>query len=195
MNKRFAAVILAAGESSRIGRNKLALPLGNQSVLEHAISNFLIESVDEIIVVTGKYPHLHTNISPGVRLVHNPDYVQGMGSSVKLGLKSLVLKPDAVFISPADIPLIKRETIEKMINAFTEQSIVIPTYQGKKGHPVLLGKAHIEQCLQEQKEKVLYEVIVKNSDRIVYLPLEDEGILMDIDTMEDYERLVKHINH
>jgi molybdenum cofactor cytidylyltransferase len=197
MNKRFSTVVLAAGESSRIGRNKLELMLGDRSVLEHVIDKFQMDSVYEIVVVTGKFTAepKFKNISPPIRFVHNPDYAQGMGSSVKKGLESFSIIPDAVFITPADMPAIRKETIHKMAVAFKDHNIVIPTYQGKKGHPVMLDKVYIEPCLQEQKEKVLYEVIEKNKKRIDFIPVEDEGILMDIDTMEDYERLKKHIDH
>lgn len=189
MRKRFAAVILGAGESSRMGRNKLALPLGNQTVLECTIGNFQVDPVDEIVVVTGKIPHSIKDISPRIRLVNNPDCDRGMGSSVKAGLRSLVSVPAAVFISPADIPLIKKETIDKMIGAFAEKSIVIPTFQNRKGHPVLLDASYIPACLAEEKEKVLYEVIKKNQGAVIYLPVEDKGILLDMDTMEDYEAM------
>jgi molybdenum cofactor cytidylyltransferase len=92
------------------------------------------------------------------------------------------------------MPAIREETIHNMTVVFKDRNIVIPTYQGKKGHPVMLDKIFIEQCLNEKKEKVLYEVIAKNSDRINFLPVEDKGILMDIDTMEDYEKLKKYYN-
>ena len=196
MNKRFSAVVLAAGESARVGCNKLELTLGGRSVLEHVIDHFLIDSVIEIVVVTGKFSSelQFKNISPLIRFVHNPNYAQGMGSSVKKGIESLSIIPDAFFITPADMPAIRKETIHNMAETFKDHNIVIPTYQGKKGHPVLLDKIFIEQCLNEKKEKVLYEVIEKNKNRIDFIPVEDEGILMDIDRMEDYEKLKKYYN-
>ncbi len=194
MGKRFSAVILAAGESARFGRDKLSLRLGSKSVIEHAIGNFLMDPIEEIIVVTGKYRPAtfpYPDTSP-VRWVNNPNYASGMGSSVKVGIGQLHSKPRAVFVTPADIPLIQPDTIQKMISVFDDGRIVIPTYRGKKGHPVLLGYDVALQCLTARKEKVLYEVIADNSHAVTLLTVEDEGILLDIDNKEDFEALEKY---
>ena len=109
MGNRFSAVILAAGESTRLGYDKLSLPLGTETILEHTIAKFLIDSVDEIIIVTGRFiPECRSSItSPKVQWLHNPDYTLGMSSSVKKGIRRLGGSSDAVFITPADIPLFR----------------------------------------------------------------------------------------
>ena len=191
MKKKFSSVILAAGESSRVGSDKLSLPLGTRSILEHTIENFSSDAVAEIIIVTGKFiPKIQKDLlSQKVRWIHNPLYEAGMSSSLKKGFESLDPSVDAVFVTPADLPLFSPQTIEQMAAMFSPQKIIIPTFQGKKGHPVLLDRAYVDQCLTEESEKVLYEVIKKNTPAVIFLPVEDEGILLDIDTMEDYETM------
>jgi molybdenum cofactor cytidylyltransferase len=150
--------------------------------------------VNEIIIVTGKFvPQCRSSITSGkVQWVPNPDYTLGMSSSIKKGIEQVSASADAVFITPADIPFFTAATVQRMIKAFSPDTIVIPVCRDKKGHPVLLDKRFIEPCLQEQGEKILYEVIAKNTDAINYLPVEDEGILMDLDTIEDYEALKRY---
>lgn len=194
MGNRFSAVILAAGESARLGYDKLSLPLGTETILEHTIAKFLIDSVDEIIIVTGRFiPECRSSItSPKVQWLHNPDYTLGMSSSVKKGIRRLGGSSDAVFITPADIPLFRAATVQMMIAAFTPSKIIIPAYKGKKGHPVLLDIDLARQCLRTQSDKVLYDVIKKNQNAVELLPVKDAGIAMDIDTAEDYEELKKY---
>ncbi len=194
MGNRFSAVILAAGKSSRLGYDKLSLPLGTQTILEHTIAKFLVDSVDEIIIVTGKFiPECRLSItSPKVQWLHNPDYTLGMSSSIKKGVGHLCGSTDAVFITPADIPLFRAATVQMMIATFTPSKIIIPAYKGKKGHPVLLDTDLARQCLRTQSDKVLYDVIKKNPNAVELLPVEDAGIAMDIDTAEDYEELKKY---
>lgn len=201
MADRFSVVILAAGESSRLGYDKLSLPLGEKSVLEHSVGKFLIDEVSEIIIVTGKFiPQCRSSISsPKVRWVNNPDYLLGMSSSIRKGIEHLHASADGVFITPADIPLFRPATVQSMIRAFTTNKIIIPTYHGKKGHPVLLNQYTARQCLTSPSEKVLYDVINENQNTVELLPVEDEGIVLDIDTNEDYEVLkkcyIKYIDH
>ena len=194
MGNRFSAVILAAGESARLGYDKLSLPLGTETILEHTIAKFLIDSVDEIIIVTGRFiPECRSSItSPKVQWLHNPDYTLGMSSSIKKGVGRLGGSSDAVFITPADIPLFRAATVQMMIAAFTPSKIIIPAYKGKKGHPVLLDIDLARQCLRTQSDKVLYDVIKKNQNAVELLPVKDAGIAMDIDTAEDYEELKKY---
>lgn len=197
MPNRFSAVILAAGESARLGSDKLSLSLGPRSILEHTFSKFSAEAITEIIIVTGKFvPELQKNILlPKIRWVHNSDHAEGMSSSVKKGFEQVDPFADAVFITPADIPLFKAGTVAQMIAFFSTNKIIIPTYDGKRGHPVLLDRDFIEQCLIEQSEKILYEVIRKNNTSVELLPVEDAGILLDIDTMEDYEALKEYYSN
>ncbi|MBL7996169.1 nucleotidyltransferase family protein [bacterium] len=193
MTNRFSVVILAAGTSSRLGSDKLSLPLGNKSILEHTIHNFFLDAIDEIVIVTGKFkPDLQKeDITPKIKYVDNPDYQAGMSSSVRRGLEHVSSSSDAVFITPADIPLFDITTVQHMIDVFSPSKIIIPTYHGKKGHPVLLDRLFSEQCLNEHSEKVLYDVIKKNNEAVELLPVEDEGILLDIDTTDDYEKMKK----
>ena len=193
MPNRFSVVILAAGTSSRLGSDKLSLRIGNKSILEHTINRFFIDAIAEIIIVTGKFkPDLQKkNTSPKIKYVNNPDYAAGMSSSVKRGLECISPSSDAVFIMPADIPLFDVKTVLHMIDVFMPNKIVIPTYHGKKGHPVLLDRFFTKQCVNEQSEKILYDVIKKNEGAVELLPVEDEGILFDIDTTEDYEKMKK----
>jgi molybdenum cofactor cytidylyltransferase len=194
-------VILAAGESSRLGYDKLSLPLGEKSVLEHTVSKFLIDSVSEIVIVTGKFvPECRSSIaSSKVLWVNNTDYLLGMSSSIRKGIEHIHASADGVFITPADIPLFAESTVRLMMQTFVSSKIIIPTHHRRKGHPVLMSRNIAQQCLTIKSEKVLYDVINENQNAVELLPVEDEGIVLDIDTNEDYEVLKeyydKYIDH
>jgi molybdenum cofactor cytidylyltransferase len=179
------AVILAAGLSTRAGRWKMALPLGDRTVLQRCIDS-VRETARRIWVVTGWQAGRVAALlqgEPKVELVPNPHYQQGMFSSVQAGL-ARVQTPRA-FLTPGDYAFIAPTVYDRMLQVQAE--IVIPTYRGKKGHPVLLGQAAIAEILALPGDAVLRDYI---QDRgFAALEVEDDGILLDVDTPQDYETL------
>lgn len=181
-------VILAAGMSTRTGKYKMLLPFGGKTILESCIEG-MYKACSRIIVVGG---YNIENIVPisdkykKVRLVYNPNYSSGMFSSVKIGINQV--KADYFFLTPGDYPLISRTTYEVISNA--EGDIVIPTHEGRKGHPVFMDSRHIYKILEQPIGSSLRDYI--NLNRYQTIEVDDAGILMDVDTMDDYNVLINY---
>lgn len=180
------AIVLAAGYSSRAKTNKLALEIMNIPLLEMIVMT-LRQVCSEVVVVSG---HYHEDVMKmfdqvvGVRVVKNNHYELGMFSSVKTGTDYI---SEDCFITPGDYPLIKRETCELLLNA--KGDMIVPTYNKRRGHPLLIKKQLIDALKKEPVTSNLKEF--RDRYRVTYVPVEDEGILQDVDTMEDYRTLKK----
>ncbi|MBC7960472.1 MAG: nucleotidyltransferase family protein [Vallitaleaceae bacterium] len=187
------AILLAAGYSSRTQTNKMALEIGSKSVISHLIETFY-PTCENIIVVGGHYYDATAALVKQyskVKLVRNDQYELGMFTSIKVGVKEV---QGDFFITPGDYPLVTKKTIEQM-RAHFEQSkqagteILIPTYLAQRGHPILLSSRLKEPLILESQDSSLR--IFKDRYQVEELEVEDSGILLDIDSMEDYKDLVK----
>ncbi len=177
------AVVLAAGLSSRMSSYKMTLPLGKKTVIEHTVDT-LLEVCDSIYVVAGYKAHECRQVlknRSGVKIIENWDYHKGMFVSVQKGVKQITT--DTFFITPGDQPMVKSETLRKLLES--ENDIVNPAYNGKKGHPVLFQNNCHLGILSMPENATLRDFI--HSRRASVVEVEDEGVLMDIDTDEDYE--------
>lgn len=178
-------VILAAGLSSRAGAYKMTLEFQHKTIIENVIDN-MAAYVESIIVVGGyRIQELEPIVGryKNVRLVYNQDYRQGMFSSIKKGIGCVT--GDRFFITPGDYPLIKPEVYKSMLDVDGE--VVIPAYGGRKGHPVLISGCFKGEILQDGKYQNLREFIRTKNVKLV--DVNCSGILLDIDTMEDYKEL------
>ena len=141
--KNIAAIIPAAGLSSRMKDFKPLLPMGRQSILETTIDLFKQNGVDDIFVVTGhRSEDLEGLITKkGATPVHNPDFRQGMFSTILTGVKCLQNHYDAFFLLPADLPAIRPHTIKEILRAYDNANakIVCPVFKGGRGHPPLIS--------------------------------------------------------
>jgi molybdenum cofactor cytidylyltransferase len=175
-------VILAAGLSTRSGRWKMALPLGDKTVLQRCVEGML-DAVNRIWVVTGWRADQVASLLQGypkVELVPNPEYRQGMFSSVQAGLARACA--ERVFLTPGDYALLPPSVYAQMLAVTAE--IVIPTHGGKKGHPVLLGHSSVREILALPGDAMLRDYIAESGFATV--EVDSPGILLDIDTPEDY---------
>ena len=182
-------VILAAGLSSRAGTNKLILKINGKTILERCIkamnpfcSRIIIvggHRIEDIKKILVKYPK--------IELIYNHNYQDGMYSSVKEGFRRS--KADRVFLIPGDYPFISRKTYADMLTI--DQDIIVPIYQGKKGHPLLIKRQLIRELLQDNICKTLRDFT--NKKGITLIKVQDPGILIDIDTKEDYNEIRKAI--
>ena len=181
-------VILAAGLSSRMGENKMLLPFHGSTILEQCISSFY-KTCSKIIIVTGKY---HEDIQKRitsyhkVHLVYNKNYNGGMFESVKAGVKAITA--DRFFIIPGDYPLVQIKTIEIMsqINA----PFVSAVYNGEFGHPILLN-ASFKSVIIQSNAKSLRDCLIPFEEHRYTLITDDQGILIDVDTKQSYQNIVK----
>lgn len=179
-------VVLAAGLSSRMGDNKLVKTIDHVPMIERVIIN-LIPFCERIIVVVGhRREDLIARLKTysKVEIVINDDYQLGMFSSVKAGCKAV--RGDRFFLMPADMPFVKRETFEALQR--TEGDIVIPSVNWKAGHPILVKRRVVSGIWDSRAEHLrAYLAGVEKT----YVSVEDQGVLIDIDTPEDYEKYCK----
>lgn len=188
---RVSCVLLAAGESRRFGTNKLLLPFRGTNIISCALNIFNLPEITERVVVTGNHADdVMAGVSDqNVKWALNPHPEMETGSSLRIGLQNISKDSDAVFIAHGDMPLVRRETVSAMLRMFKRDSIVIPRHQNRKGHPVLLDRRIADQCLDPLPEIPLRHVIRSHEDKIIFLDTGDEGVLTDIDTQEDYNRI------
>jgi putative nucleotidyltransferase with HDIG domain len=189
----FAAVILAAGYSSRIGGFKPLMELGGQSLIERCAGLFRRADIDNIVLITG---HRHQEVeAEAARLnlscIHNPDYNRGMYSSVCTAAAHLH-EIDGFFILPVDIPLIRQATITALFAAFDGRAVVYPSFAGLRGHPPLIPAQLIPAILAHDGRGGLNSLLEKQEHRDV--AVWDKGILMDADTAEDFAMLLRRVN-
>jgi CTP:molybdopterin cytidylyltransferase MocA len=193
IDSSIAAVILSAGFSERMGRFKPLLPLGTRTIIERVVNTFQSAGIGEILVVTGyRAADVRQAVSAlPVRCVANTDYMKGMFSSVLAGIQRLSEDCRAFFVHPADIPLVKPQTIRQLAGAFGEDSPVVlyPTFDGRRGHPPLIAASLIPRILMWSGSGGLRAVLTGHHDDSAELAVNDEGILMDLDTPEDYQRM------
>lgn len=190
---RIAAVILAAGTSSRMGTSKPLLPLGTGSVIERVIETVRQAGVGDLVVVTG---HRAADVAPvverpGVRHVHNPDYESGMFSSVRTGVGALRDDVDAFFILPVDCALVGPEVLRRLMRSRVDapDAILHPTCCGVRGHPPLISGRHRKELARADATVDLRSFLERRRDAELDVDVQDLTILMDMDTPEDYERL------
>ncbi len=189
--KSVSAVLLAAGESRRMGRPKQLLPIRDRIAIEMAIENLLTSPVSEVIVVLGyRANEIAKRISwLPVRIVINTDYTRGMSSSVKAGLRAVSDMAEGVLFALGDQPFVTSMVIDKLVSAFSQGAfIVLPVYQGRSGHPVILDIKYRPDILEMDETLGLRQVIRKYSGDIQRVEVDSPAVLMDMDQMEEYHR-------
>jgi uncharacterized domain HDIG len=191
-----AAIIVAAGYSFRMKRFKPLLPLGGSTVLEQAVRSFLNRGIKDIRVVVG---HRGNELFPvldrlGVQTIVNTNFSEGMFSSVIAGIKSLPPEVLGFFLLPVDNPIVKRHTIETLRKTFfaTESGIIYPCYQGRRGHPPLISSRYINEVLTWNKPGGLRAMLEQYEHDALDVEVVDPGILLDMDTLEDYQKMLEY---
>jgi len=189
-----AGLILAAGESSRMGTPKAALAYRGRTFLETIVQTLEEAGIERIVVVLGHRAEeiqRQIKIEPA-RVVINPDYRSGQTSSLQAGLRALLADgPDAVLLCLVDHPAVSAETARKIMAAFCEGGapVVIPTYQGRRGHPVLIGRQVFPELLDLASDAGADSVIRKYRPTTQSVAVEDEGVVIDVDDPESYRQL------
>jgi len=179
--------VLAAGSSLRMGRPKATLTTGpgGRTFVGAILETLVAAGVSDVRVVVA--PGLEGLGEDGVA---NPDPSAGMLSSVQCGLRAFTQPPQAVLVWPVDHPLVTVESVVAMIAAYRESDapVIVPTYEGRRGHPVLFAARLIPELLRADPARGAREVVHAHADRIE-LPTNDPGVVEDVDTPDDYARL------
>ncbi len=192
-----AAVILSAGESSRMGRPKALLPIDGQTFIEKIVGALTRTRVGKIIVVLGHDAETLTRRLEhlAVAFLVNADYKSGQLSSLQTAVRQLQSdrECDAMLVHLVDHPYISSTLVDMMIERFYESNklIVVPRCQGKRGHPVIFSRALFAELLNAPLDKGAKAVVNAHRDETLEIETDDPGIAADIDTPELYRRLVK----
>ncbi|MCS6804585.1 MAG: nucleotidyltransferase family protein [Acidobacteriota bacterium] len=189
------AILLAAGESRRMGQLKQLLPFGSKTVIETCLDALLASKADHVMVVLG-----HRADEIGQRLeslpvtrVINPDYRQGMSSSVKAGVRRLPPETQAVMIALVDQPLVPSSIMDEIMDAYrsADKKIVVPEFQGRSGHPIVIDLAYRDEILAVNPQAGLRELIYRHWDDVLKLPVQTEAVIDNMNTWDDYQRLLR----
>lgn len=190
-----SGILLAAGESRRMGEFKQLLQLEGKTFVEHCADNLLASRLGEVLIVTG---HRESEVRGAIgnrtlRFIHNPDYHSGMASSIKRGVQALSESASACVLALVDQPQIATSVIDLLIDTYEKSQplIVIPTCEGKNGHPILLDLDLREEILRMDPEQGLREVVRSHSSQIARVEVSTSAVLEDFDLPEDYKRLLK----
>lgn len=180
-----------------MGSPKMLLPFGEKTIIEKVIENVVSSGACNTIVVLGSSADeiLVRIAGLPVRYCYNDSYSDGMLSSVKCGFSMLPEKFDAAIVLPGDYPGIGAGVINMLIESFSasEKKIVLPLFRGKRGHPILISNELREEVMQLSPEKGLRELQDKFPDDVLEVDVNDQAVLKDIDTIDDYMNEIKQI--
>ncbi len=185
------ALIVAAGLSSRMGQFKPLLKLGSRTIVQRLVESFDAAGVSPIVLITGNQAEVleeHLKSYPVVCLRNGDFATTQMFDSVVIGLRYLQNRCAQALFTPADIPLVTQDTLRKLIDS--GEPLACPVYGGREGHPLLISSKLFSSLLQYKGNHGLYGAIMECGHPKRAIPVEDQGILFDIDTPQDYETLL-----
>ncbi|HEY7406083.1 MAG TPA: nucleotidyltransferase family protein [Candidatus Angelobacter sp.] len=195
LSPSFAGVVLAAGASSRMGRDKALLPWRDGTFLSSAIR--MLQAVTELVIVvaSGNAAELEPIVNAHAAfLVVNPDPGRGQFSSLQVGLQEVLNRGrDAAIITLVDRPAAEVETARQLRDAFLAADdptwAVVPEFAGKHGHPFVIGREMIEEFLRAPAGAIARQIEHANQQHIRYVPVNDPLVTVNINTPEDFERI------
>jgi molybdenum cofactor cytidylyltransferase len=193
---RIAALVLAAGHSRRMGaENKLLAVWRGQPLLRHAVDNALASEAQSVYVITGHDSEAVAATLAGlpVVIVHNLQHASGLATSLQAGLRALPDSVDGVLVCLGDMPRVRAEHLDRLIAAFAPlegRAICLPTYRGKRGNPALLGRQLFEELAALEGDRGARRLIDQHGELVAEVPVEDAGVLLDVDTPAALAELV-----
>ena len=192
MPKRLEGVILAAGESRRMGYPKPLLEVGGRTFIEQ-IAETMLAVVPRLVIVIGAHrERVRTAIPRDVRiaLVENPNYSRGQLSSLKVGLSAILPDSTGALVHLGDHPMVRVETFQAIVDSYNQTSkpILIARHDGHRGHPVIFDRALFAELQSAPEQEGARHVINADASRVAYVDLNDPGINLDLDTPADLAR-------
>lgn len=189
-----SAIVMAAGLSKRMNQNKLKMTINNVYIYEYILNTIknLKDCFEEVIVVAKDDDILEKAVEMGFKSVKNEFSREGQSMSIKIGIQNLH-EVDGYMFFVADQPFIKVDTIKKLINIFNNynQNIIMASYNGINGSPVIFPKKFKSELLELEKDMGGKIIIKSNEDKLIKVHIQSHDEFIDIDTMDDYERVVK----
>jgi molybdenum cofactor cytidylyltransferase len=190
-----SGLVLAAGRSTRMGGLKQLLPFGDRTVVERVVSTLLTCPLHEVVVVIGhRAGEVRTVLAAyPVRIVVNPAPEGDMLSSVQCGVRAIPADR-AILIALGDQPLLSSGVVDRLINAYHRAGdIAVPVYEGKRGHPMLVGPAFREELLALSGPGGVKQMRDRHPEAVREVPVDTDTILFDLDYTHDYQRALKRL--
>jgi molybdenum cofactor cytidylyltransferase len=185
------AIILAAGQSKRMGKPKPLLRFGDKTFLEQIISVLKLSDVDRITVVLGAEAETIKNSVDlsETRVVVNKDYLKGQLSSLITAIEDAPEETEAVLLCLADAPFVSKEVVNKIVSKFRETNnpIIVPVFNGKRGHPTLFSKSLFNELLNAPQDQGARYVLYSNEEEVLEVEISESGFLISIDTPAEYK--------
>jgi molybdenum cofactor cytidylyltransferase len=173
-----------------MGRPKALLPLRGRTFIENILDAVSRSPVEDTIVVVGHHrDEIERHIRTSARIVFNPDYEHGMITSIQTGIRSLPVGTSGALLFLVDHPLVDSETIHLLVAAAAPDRIVVPTFEGRRGHPVLFGATILQEVLALDTSEGANIVVRRDPSRIFQVSVNSPGVLVDVDTPEDFRKL------
>jgi len=188
---KISAILLGAGESKRMGVNKLSLPWGKRTLFEHCLNILLRSKAGEVIIVLN--PRMKRAVKPiknqKIKIVTNPYYKNGMSASIRKGLRVIDARSHGILIALGDQPFLKTKTINALIHAFAQKkgAIIVPDYKGTQGHPVLFDRRFEKEIFGLRGDVGAQSIIKRYPEEVWRVRVRSEGVVKDIDIWKDYE--------
>ena len=186
-----SAILLAAGQSKRMnGENKLAKEIQNIPLIKHSVKNILASSINELIIVLGHQKEIiekRIDNNEKIKFVSNKNFESGMASSIKTGLNHLSENTKAFFICLGDMPMVNQKTYNKLIEYKNNKEIIVPTYKGKQGNPVLFSKSMKKKLIMTiQGDFGAKKILELNKNKLLNLETNDENIIKNFNTQDSF---------
>jgi len=193
-----SGIILAAGESHRMGKTiKALLQINDTSFIEYIINLMSKAPIDELIVVLGAHHEklLEKIKNYPVKIVYNDNWPEGQISSLRVGIHSLSPLSEAVMFTLVDHPFVLQSTYNKLYNEWLKDKtrIVLPSYHMRKGHPAIFPSALYKKILNQNLKHGARDLLEQYRNLISYVLVDDEGTVRDIDTIEDYQTIINKV--
>lgn len=193
-----SGIVLAGGKSSRMGRPKALLPIGSrgETFFDRVTRTLIDAGIEDVVVVVGADGiAIRAGVRPrtGVRIVDNPDYEQGQLTSLLAGLRAIdASHARAALVTLIDVPLVSAATVRTLLAAQREHDapVVRPVSNGRHGHPVIFGRALFQELHNADPAHGAKPVVRAHAAEMIEVTIDDEGAFADIDTREDYERII-----
>ena len=188
-----SAILLAAGQSKRMdGENKLTIEIQGIPLIKHSVKNILTSSVDELIIVLGYQKEIIEKLidkNNKTKFVFNKDFENGMASSIKAGLNHSSNNTEAFFICLGDMPMVNSNIYNQLIKSRNQKNIIVPTYNGQQGNPVLFDKSMKEKVIDISGDIGAKKILELNKDKILNLDINDQSITKSFNTQDDFSSL------
>ena len=185
-----SAILLAAGKSKRMGgENKLAKKIEGIPLIKHSVKNILASSIDELIVILGYQKEIIEKIidkNERIKFVFNVNFESGMASSIKIGLNNLSEKTEAFFICLGDMPMVNSNIYNQLIQSKNNKEIIVPTYKGQQGNPILFSKSIKEKIMAIQGDVGAKKILELNKNEILNVEVGNQSIRKDFNTKDDF---------